>query len=103
MPELTAELILGSLPGGSFRTPAVFDEIYIFESCLSDENIKRLVGNDICTDISMEFSYYPVDIKKNAVVRLIYSGAVSADKIKFGWTSSDESVAVVDETGQITP
>ncbi len=96
------KLCLGSLPAGSMKTPGVFDEVYLFASLLSEEQIAGLYTNALFTDVAMEFAHYQVKAGSSRKINILYSGDASPESVRLIWTSSDESIATVDQDGTVT-
>lgn len=56
------------------KTPGVFDEVYLFASLLSEEQIAGLYTNALFTDVAMEFAHYQVKAGSSRKINILYSG-----------------------------
>ncbi len=102
LPDTRMKLCLGSLPAGSMKTPGIFDEVYLFASVLNEAEIAKLYTNAIATDVAMESAHYQVKAGSSRDIKIVYSGDASAENVRLIWTSSDESIATVDQNGTVT-
>jgi len=100
--EITTKLCIGSLPAGAFKTVATFDDVYLFDTVLSDADVAKLYTNDIATDVSMESSHYQIKVGTSKTVKIKYTGSASEENIKLIWISSDETIATVNQQGVVT-
>ena len=94
------KLYLGSLPGGQFRTDGVFDELILLRTSEGEDLVKDLYEKTLIREIKCEKSSYKIKTGNASVIKLIRENV--DDSVPVTWTSSDESIATVDQNGNVT-
>ncbi|MBR6934943.1 MAG: hypothetical protein IKH41_05600 [Clostridia bacterium] len=93
-------LVLGSLPGGSFTTDGVFDELLILHSEAGEELVKQLYEGSFRHEISFEKAAYKLRPEDETDIKVIRKNVDASELLT--WSTSDGSVAAVDQSGHVT-
>ena len=94
------QLILGSLPGGTFMADGIFDELMILHSEVSEDLVKQLYEGTFVHEIRFEKSAYKLRPDNETDINVIRKN-VDSD-VTLTWSTSDETVATVDQSGHVT-
>ncbi len=96
----TFELVLGSLPGAQFKADGDFDDFVIVETKNAEAVVKQLYEGTYMTEISFEKAHFRVKPETETKLTVNYKNVDT--NVALIWSSSDESVATVDQSGKVT-
>ena len=96
----TFDLVLGSLPGGQFMVDGEFDEFTIVKTKNAGDVVQELYEGTFVSEIKMQKALYQVKPETEFDISLVFENV--NNNLALTWSSSDETVATVDQSGKVT-